>query len=898
MNSLHELILRQAPIGYALFAIVRDSYGTPCDCEFLEVNASFERLTGIHQKEIIGRRVTEVIPHDVLEIFHWADIQEKVMMHAKTIEFQQYESTANRHYHITAYPVEKEFLVILLDDISVEIHSGAQENSELEELMQIFNDQESKINCVFESIQDYLFIKDKNFIYVGCNQAFINSIGRKTKKEVIGKTDFDLLSQEEAQKVRAYDEKLLQTGVEKRIEDWFTQPEGSRILANTAISPLRGLSHQIIGIIGTGHDTTSVRKISQQIETERELFNSGPVAVFVWQPEEGWPVEYVSKNIYEILGYASSEFNKEGFNFEQLVHPEDLQRVKDEVRLLFKQGVDHLEQSYRLLHKDGFYQWFYDFTVTERDEKGNVIRLRGYIFNQSRLKKVEMSLAKERVRLKNILEGTNVGTWEWHIQTQELVINERWAEIIGYTLEELGPITIQTWERFTHPEDLKKSYDLISKHMAGEINLYEMECRMLHKNGEWVWIADSGKVVEWDDKHQPLLMSGTHIDITKKRQAEEILRHKEKLSAIGQLAGGIAHDFNNQLMIISSYADLLSQLNLGDIAHGYIERIVSVTNRSSHLIKQLLAFSKKGKYEVRIVNMATLIKDVAVLLRYSFDKSIEIETHIVNIELNCMIDPSLIESALINIFLNAKDAMPKGGKIQITLDKVRIERKKKTAISDLVPGEYLLLKISDTGVGIEEHILPHIFEPFFTTKGAGTGMGLSAVFGTIRRHLGGIDIVSARNVGTTFSIYLPLTQEQPIEVSEIKSVDRGNDYNYTLLVVDDEILISEVLRTYMSEIGYRVVAFNDSREAFNYYVDQHTHINLVILDVLMPYLNGYELFEKMLEVNSEIQVVYLSGYSADFQKIHPLTTNVRAFLEKPVKLKDLEKVIYNILNHC
>ncbi|MBC7960272.1 MAG: PAS domain-containing protein, partial [Vallitaleaceae bacterium] len=613
--------------------------------------------------------------------------------------------------------------------------------------------------------------------------------------------------------------------------------------------------------------------------------------VFIWLPKEGWPIEYVSKNIHELMGYPSAMFYSEKFKFEQLIHPDDLSRVKQEVERFRNLDVSSYEQSYRLMHSNGTYQWYYDFTVPEKDDKGVVTRLRGYIFNQTRLKQIEMDLEKERLRLQNILDGTQVGTWEWEIQTGKLMINERWAELIGYTLEELEPISIQTWERFAHPEDLEKSYALIAQHTKGEIDHYEIECRMRHKSGEWIWIIDRGKIVQWDENKNPMLMCGFHVDITKKKLSEEVLRQTEKLSAFGQLAGGVAHDFNNQLMIISSYIDLLSALDLSDLALNYIDKIATVSLRSSHLVKQLLAFSKKGKYDEKLTDMALLIQNTMNILRHTLDKNINISTTILNKNIKCMVDASLIENALINICINSRDAMPRGGQLDVLLERVHISRPQKTAISDLIPGTYMRLQISDTGCGIDEATIPHIFEPFYTTKDAGTGMGLSAVFGTIRRHKGGVNVMSVVELGTTFEIYLPVSELEAEIPSEVKNISEGTKEKYQLMVVDDESLICDVLHTFLSGLGYQVAAFSDTREALSYYKEHQQRVDLVILDVVMPHMNGYELLECMLQENPNLQAIYLSGYSEDYKRSQKLAQNVCAFIEKPVKLRDLENVL-------
>lgn len=278
----------------------------------------------------------------------------------------------------------------------------------------------------------------------------------------------------------------------------------------------------------TFRDVSEEVKARELIERERNLFAAGPVAVFEWYPEAGWPVYYVTPNVIEVLGYSAEEMQQEGFHFAELLHPEDIEQVGREVDAHLAKRTPRFEQSYRLRCKDGVYRWFYDFTVPQW-EGDKIVKIRGYLVDQSRQKEVEASLALERRRLTDILDGTRTGTWEWSVQTGETVFNERWAEIIGYRLEELEPISIETWSSLVHPDDAKISEALLTRHFARETDYYECECRMKHKDGSWVWVLDRGRVVEWDREGRPILMSGTHTDITERKMAEIELQEQERM---------------------------------------------------------------------------------------------------------------------------------------------------------------------------------------------------------------------------------------------------------------------------------------------------------------------------------------------------------------------------------
>ena len=276
-------------------------------------------------------------------------------------------------------------------------------------------------------------------------------------------------------------------------------------------------------------DITDRKQAEDSLRNERDLFSAGPVVTFVWDPEPGWPVRYVSANCEAVLGYAPGEMMSPDFTYDSIIHPDDLDRIRGEVAGHIREGVDHFDQSYRLMTKGGQYVWVFDFTKFDRDESGEIVSICGYMFDQSHIKEMERTLQEERERLAGIIEGTNAGTWEWNVLTGETIFNERWAEIIGYSLEELQPASIQTWMRHTHPDDLHRSMRLLERHFDFETSHYEAEMRMRHKDGRWIWVLDRGKVSAWTPDGRPVIMRGTHQDITERKTVEEALRRTNSL---------------------------------------------------------------------------------------------------------------------------------------------------------------------------------------------------------------------------------------------------------------------------------------------------------------------------------------------------------------------------------
>ncbi|MEN1761458.1 PAS domain S-box protein [Anoxynatronum sibiricum] len=265
-----------------------------------------------------------------------------------------------------------------------------------------------------------------------------------------------------------------------------------------------------------------------RLQQERDLFVSGPVLTIAWNPHDTGNVMQVSENATEILGYTPEEMADDTFNYDELIHPGDVERVRTESAAYRKQRVENFNQSYRLKTKSGAYHWFYDQTRCIINPEGEILEHRGYLMNQTPLKEAQDSLVKERQRLADIIEGTRVGTWEWNVQTGKIMLNERWAEMVGYTLAELEPTNIDTRELFVHPDDLKASEVQLQEVFSHQRDHYDIEYRMKHRDGHWVWVQDRGNVTSWTTDDEPLLMSGTHTDITEKKLVAKALAESEK----------------------------------------------------------------------------------------------------------------------------------------------------------------------------------------------------------------------------------------------------------------------------------------------------------------------------------------------------------------------------------
>jgi signal transduction histidine kinase len=381
---------------------------------------------------------------------------------------------------------------------------------------------------------------------------------------------------------------------------------------------------------------------------------------------------------------------------------------------------------------------------------------------------------------------------------------------------------------------------------------------------------------------------------------QERLRQAEKLESIGLLAGGIAHDFNNQLTGIMAFADLIrSSPHANEELRDHADNILASSQRSAELTSQLLAFARKGKILTVTTDIHRVIHDTITLIRHTFDKRITIAEQCTAVFPFITGDPTQLHSALLNLALNARDAMPEGGTITFYTDNVSLDETFCRSLPcDIVPGDYLRVTIADTGFGMDKSIKQRIFEPFFTTKepGKGTGMGLPAVYGTIRSHNGAIIVTSAPGKGSVFTLYFPYLKnvdQAPVKKNGIVP-DLGPKAGNVLLV-DDEPIVCRSIENMLKKMGFSVVIRTNGKEAVDFYKDHWETVDLVIIDMVMPVMNGKEAFSAMKKINPDVFVLIASGYSLDSEAQGILYQGIKGYIQKPFIMEDLRRKISEIM---
>jgi two-component system, cell cycle sensor histidine kinase and response regulator CckA len=443
------------------------------------------------------------------------------------------------------------------------------------------------------------------------------------------------------------------------------------------------------------------------------------------------------------------------------------------------------------------------------------------------------------------------------LEGEILECNQALARIFGYgTREELqGPGTVDLVIGAAQRE-------MVTARLLREGSVVNLELSAKRKDGNPILLLNNMSLVR-DEAGQPSAIEGTVLDITEPRKLQEQLLQAQKMDAVGQLAGGVAHDFNNLLMVISSYAELLlDRLGEQELRHN-AEQIQKAARRAADLTRQLMAFSRKQVQVLRVLDLNTVLSDLARMLPRLIGEDIQLAFHAGEGLWRVQADPVQIEQVVMNLATNARDAMPHGGTFSIETCNVVLDEHYAAQHVEIPAGRYVMLAATDSGEGIAPDVLPHIFEPFFTTKetGKGTGLGLATVYGVVKQSGGYIWVYSELGCGTTFKIYLPEAQSLEQKTAPCVSRERQSRGSETILLVEDEEAVRESAREYLAGCGYNVLTACHGEEGLAVAENCEGPIGLLVTDVVMPKLGGCELAQRIAAARPDIRVLYISGYT-------------------------------------
>jgi len=599
------------------------------------------------------------------------------------------------------------------------------------------------------------------------------------------------------------------------------------------------------------------------------------------------PADLIENGIDEpVLQFVASQMTDPTAFYEKLrylyQHPQEVSG--DE--LILKDGRTFDRYSAPMWGKDGqFYGRIWNFRdVTER-------------------KRVERELNESRQRVQVAIDAAKLGVWSRDLITGEIFWDARAREIYG--IDNDAVITYDKLLSLIAPEDREPFGRAYPKQFLEEENNPTSEFRISMPDGTVRWVRGFGSVIR-DASGGAVRLTGVVMDITQKKMAEQEvstleaqLRHSQKMEAVGRLAGGVAHDFNNLLMVIRSYAEMLRDNYVGnDSSRRKLQQILLATERAASLTGQLLAFSHKQITSSKIIDLNKGIGETIKMLKRLVGEDVDLQFHGAPSLWAIKADPDQIVQVLMNLCVNSRDAMPRGGALTITTSNVTLrEDSQETHGTVRVPaGEYVELSVSDTGVGISKETQERMFEPFFTTKevGKGTGLGLSTVYGIVEQSGGHICINSEIGKGACFTIYLPKVADAAA-VSKSVEIDDYESGTETLLVVEDEAALRESICEFLESLGYTILQADSGQNALAVVADFRWQIDLLLTDVVMPRMGGRELSEMLQVFLPELKMIYMSGYTDDAVVRYDVRDAGVMFMQKPFSMATLARKVREAL---
>jgi len=604
-----------------------------------------------------------------------------------------------------------------------------------------------------------------------------------------------------------------------------------------------------------------------------------------------------NEGVRRVLGYEEQEFI--GLPVEALFLTED---IKDRVpwRELAEAAQSGVASNDRWMQrKDGTRFFANGSTTALFNDRRELIGFSKVMRDQTASRETEEALRASETRYRLVAKASREAIWDWDITTGVLTWNEGIETLFGYALEDVAS-SIEWWRERVHPDERLRVFDSMDTAIDRGEDFWTADYRFRRADGQYAIVTDRG-VIARDGYGRAVRMLGTIADVTERRRTDEKLSQAQRMEAVGRLAGGIAHDLNNMLTAIVGFSTLLDQdLEVGDSRRRDVAEIMKAADRSASLTRSLLAFARREIIHPQALDLNRIVMEMGRMLRPAMGESINVEIALEPVEGTVFADRARLEQVILNIALNARDAMPAGGRLSITTRSVELGSvdAARHPGTEIIPGRYVKLTITDTGQGMDQMTLARIFEPFFTTKGIGegTGLGLSTVYGTVKQAGGFVWAYSEPGHGSAFSVYLP---ESSRVVAEGRSAGAGpvrHGGSESILVVEDEEVVRELTQRILVGEGYHCITAANGPEALAMLEKNGGPVDLVITDIVMPGMGGRELAHKVSERYPRARVLFTSGFTDDEVIRRGLMDIGQPFQEKPWSAEQLLRRVRELLD--
>ncbi|MDD4357868.1 MAG: PAS domain S-box protein, partial [Smithellaceae bacterium] len=911
MTGIHEELarLRKDSKRYRniLDSMQESYYEVDFKGNLLFFNDAVIRELGYTEEDLLGinfqKLVDEAKAKKIYDIFH------QVFLTGQTVKSFDWEILKKNKEKL-----DVEASVALLRDANdkpIGFHGVVRDISQRTQAKKDLMQSEAKYRNILENMEEYYLETDLRGNFIFFNDTLCRMLGY-TREELQNINYRRIIPPEQNQHVFATTNEVYRTGKTKNImHHTVLTKDGSIRHIERSIVLMRSARGEPIGFSGIGRDVTNrleTERLIQQNERHLRLITDN-IRDIIWTMDFNLCFTYLSPSVLHITGFTPEQVIKMPLTsllppdthrmVEQMLDEELNEELSRESR---GEAIDQKKTvtfELQIMRKTGEYFWVENRISFNRDENGKPFEILGVTRDISERKKAEEALRESEKLYRMIVENMSDAIATLDLNLQYTYQSPSIERITGYSLEELKNLTAR--ERLT-PESrvmvekiLAEALNYDSRKKPRRFGTQTMEVEAYHKDGGTIWLEITANFTR-DENGEATGILITSKDISERRKTaqekdklEKQLVQAQKMETIGRLAGGIAHDFNNMLSVILGYADL-AKLRLSD-NHPVLNDIAEIKKaaiRSRDITTQLLAFSRKQIISPKVIDLNEMITHTNKALVSLIGEDIHLTCHLEDNLQMIRIDPIQIEQILMNLAVNARDAMPGGGMLTITTTNMRADDFYCGKYEGFAPGDYVCLSVSDNGTGMDKDILLNIFEPFFTNKetGKGTGLGLATVYGIVKQNNGVINVYSEPAYGTTFNIYLPATtmgknvQGEPEKEQVLTG--KGN-----ILLVEDDPMVLKITEGMLEYLGYDVIVAKTPMEAIAVCEDPATSIDLVISDVIMPVMSGKELRNKLAGIRPDIKVLFMSGYPANIIAHHGVLEEGVQFIEKPFTLESL-----------